>query len=161
MMPRRTFSDDLLSLRIGDLGRIEPFSRRRSHVLTHDSEAALDVELQVGEDEAVLTLIHEGTQTRVRLVSKVYGMGRHWYFTGSDGSLGLKLFWLLGQRWDTRLALGLKPRSMYLGGTKRRKQTLARVTAELEELIRRSPLRQRQVRLEERRARLLHELGMT
>jgi hypothetical protein len=116
MMPRRTFSDDLLSLRIGDLGRIEPFSHRRSHVLTHDSEAALDVELQVGEDQAVLTLIHEGTQTDVRLVSKIYGMGRHWYFTGSDGSLGIKLFWLPGQRWDTRLALGLKPRSMYLGG---------------------------------------------
>jgi hypothetical protein len=103
----------------------------------------------------------------VLLRSKVISGARHWYFVGNDGSLGVKLFWLPGDhaddlgRWDTRVALGLKPRSMYLGGTARRKQTLARVTAQLEDIIRRSRIQQRQLRLEARRARLLHELGMT
>jgi hypothetical protein len=158
---RVLFSDDLLSLRIGNLGRIPPCSRRRCHVLTRDDSAAVDVTVDAREEEAELTLIYECTQTRVRLVSKVILGARHWYFLGSDGSRGVKLFWLPGVRWDTRTALGLKPRSMYIGATKRRKQTLARVTAQIEEIVRRSPIRQRQARLEESRAKLLYELGMT
>jgi hypothetical protein len=129
MARRRTtkvlFSDDLLYLRIGDLAPIVPWTRRREHVLTHDGAAAIDVELETREDDAVLTLIHERTSTQVLLRSKlIRGAGRHWYFVGSDGSLGSKLFWLPGEqgsglgRWDTRLALGLKPRSMYMSRTR-------------------------------------------
>jgi hypothetical protein len=160
MARRRLLSDHLISLFIGDLGRIRPHSRRSGVVLTRDYAAAVMYEIDARDQDADLTLTYENTRTRVLLRARRITYGRRWYFVGTRGDLGTRLYYLPGIKWDTRRSAGIVPKSVYLRGDERKRHVLALVTAELEEIIRRSRIQQRQLRLEARRAKLLHELGM-
>jgi hypothetical protein len=138
------FADDLLKFSIGILGHIRPNDTRKGTLFTRDDDA-VQYELNTCANPPYVTLAYGGTRNSVELTSQrtvphnrpvseatrhrrpsFWGndesppRGRKWFFVGSKGDRGSKLYWVPRVGFDTRRSIAMEYRVHHISVRKRR-----------------------------------------